>query len=109
MPRNWFCVFLTAIPFLATPAMAGEYAVLSSGFRLHAQRHERDGDRVRVFSGNGVTELPAETVLRFEEEDYVPPPPVPLPALPEVPKAVRRADPKTLVRNAAIRSGLPPE
>jgi len=92
------------------PAFAGEYAVLSSGFRIHAERHEVDGAVVRLFTRDGVTELPAATVAKFEQEDYVPPPPTPEPAIP-LPPARQEAmpqDPRTLVKNAAIRSGLPP-
>ena len=93
----------------AAPALAGEYAVLSSGFRIHADRHERDGRTVRLYTREAVTELPADIVIAFEQEDYVPPPPAapdPAPAMPTPPP---RSDPKALVHNAAVRSGLPPE
>jgi soluble lytic murein transglycosylase-like protein len=93
---------------MAMPAMAGEYAVLSSGFRIHADRHERVADTIRLFTKDGVTELAAGVVTGFEQEEYVAPPPaVPAPAA-LVPAPAVRLDPKTLVRNAAIRAGLPP-
>jgi soluble lytic murein transglycosylase-like protein len=92
---------------LAMPAMAGEYAVLSSGFRIHADRHERDGQIVRLYTKEGVMELPAKAVTLFEQEDYVPPPPAPPSPSPAMPPTPSRPDPKTLVRNAAARSGLP--
>jgi soluble lytic murein transglycosylase-like protein len=96
----------------AAPAMAGEYAVLTSGFRIHADRHEREGQVVRLYTREGVTELPAAAVSAFEQEDYTPPEPrSPEPAMPAPVRLAQpvRPDPKTLIRNAAVRSGLPPE
>ena len=46
-----------AILALAGSALAGEYAVLGSGFRIHVDRHQSDGNVVRLYSGGGVTEL----------------------------------------------------
>jgi soluble lytic murein transglycosylase-like protein len=100
--------------FLAVPALAGEYAVLASGLRLHADRHESAGQVVRLYDKEGVTELPASVIVSFEQEDYVapPPPPPPVAALPAPapepkPVAPRVEDPKALIRAAAQRSGLP--
>jgi soluble lytic murein transglycosylase-like protein len=91
---------------LATPAMAGEYALLSSGLRIHVDRHERSGDLIRLYVHEGFSEFPAGLVTGFVEDDYVPPPPAP----PPEPKAAEPApDTKVLIREAAIRSGLPPE
>ena len=54
---------------------AAEYAVLKSGFRLRAERHEISDGRVRLFTADrGVVELPASSVVRFEQDDYVAPP-----------------------------------
>ena len=67
------------LAFAAVPALAGEYAVLPSGLRLHADRHERSGEIVRLYDKDGVTELPASAIMAFEQEDYIaPPPPVPV-------------------------------
>lgn len=49
---------------------AGESAVLVTGYALHVDRHESDGDRVRLFSGEGVTELPATAVARFDADAH---------------------------------------
>ena len=35
---------------LAVPVFAGEYVVLASGGRLHIDRHEADGDKIRMFA-----------------------------------------------------------
>jgi soluble lytic murein transglycosylase-like protein len=85
------------------PATAGEYAVLASGLRLHTDRHETAGGKVRLYNGQGSTELPADQVQRFEADDYAPPPASPAPAqqLPET-------SPREIVTRAALRQGLPP-
>jgi soluble lytic murein transglycosylase-like protein len=92
------------------PALAGGYAVLASGLRIRADRHERVGATVRLFHRDGVTELPAATVLAFEEDDFVPaapPAPAAMPVETPAAGAERPRDPRTLVRDAARRAGLP--
>jgi soluble lytic murein transglycosylase-like protein len=98
-------LFLSLI-LLGSPLLAGEYAVLSTGFRLHAERHERIGSTMRLYTKQGVTELPAGLVASFEQEEYVPPPAQSTPPRAEAPMPV--ADPQTLVHDAAVRTGLPP-
>jgi soluble lytic murein transglycosylase-like protein len=109
-------VFLRIIPalLLTIPAFAGEYAILSSGLRLRIDRHEVDGATVRLFtSKDAFSEMPVSAVVAFEQEDYVAPPPPPAPApdpIPNTPAAVAKpTDPKSLVRDAAVRYGLPPK
>jgi soluble lytic murein transglycosylase-like protein len=41
------------------PAQAGEFVVFGNGFRVHADRHEKAGDSVLIFSNGGVTEMAA--------------------------------------------------
>ena len=89
---------------LALPAWAGEYAVLANGFRIHADRHETAGASVRLYNKGGVTEVPAASIASFEAEDVVALPVVP----PKVEAPLPVRDTRTLVRDAAIRSGLPP-
>lgn len=86
--------------------MAGEYAVLSTGFRVHAERHESNGSTVTLYSRSGVmAELPASSIVDFEVEEYTPLPP----ALPVVsPPAPLPIAPKELVDAAAAKHGLPP-
>lgn len=95
---------------VALPAFAGEYAILSSGFRVHADHHENDGDRIRLHTAAGVTELPAAAVVGFEQEEYVPP--VPKPAVEPVKateaKIPPKKTPRELVEEAAHRAELPP-
>jgi soluble lytic murein transglycosylase-like protein len=84
--------------------MGGEFAVLSNGFRIHADTHEVAGGMVRLHTGSGDIELPASSISRFEADDYVPPPPAAVPAVSASPVAT---DPKTLVNMAADAAGLP--
>jgi len=97
----------------ALPMMAGEYAMLASGATLRADRHERSGDVIRLFSGQGVIELPAQSVIGFESfvDPQPEPAPVPEAARVQVPAPItpQSTDPRTMVREAAVRSGLPPE
>ena len=92
----------------AASALAGEYAVLSTGFRIHADHHERDAGFVRLFDNDGVTELPAGSVVAFEPEEFVAPPPAPPPPPPTVEAPLPALDSRTLVHDAAVRTGLPP-
>jgi soluble lytic murein transglycosylase-like protein len=99
---------LILVEMAAASALAGEYAVLSTGFRIHADHHERGAGFVRLFDNDGVTELPAGSVVAFEPEEFVAPPPAPLPAPPMVEVPVPALDSRTLVHDAAVRTGLPP-
>lgn len=87
------------------PLMGAEYAVLASGLRLRVERHQQEGAVVRLYSHEGVTELPAAAISEFVIDDYVPPPVMAAPRV-EAPPAA--PTPQTLVRDAAARTGLPP-
>jgi soluble lytic murein transglycosylase-like protein len=100
----------------ALTASAGEYVVLTNGFRIHADSHVADGSTVRLTTSKGVIELQASTVSGFETEEYTPPAPpahvqaVTLPA--KVTEAVvdpRSLTPHEMITRAAERAGLPPE
>jgi len=93
----------------AISATAGEYAVLSSGARLYAERHESDGGKVTLFTKTGSTEMDASAVVRFEQEEYTPPAtPAPAVAPAESPAIVKSMEIGELVDNAARKYGLPP-
>jgi soluble lytic murein transglycosylase-like protein len=93
---------------IALPAFAGEFAVLSTGFRIHADRHELDGANVKLFTADGMIEVPATSIASFEAEEYAPPAPAPAPVAAPPAAALKTTDPKTLVREAAVRHSLPP-
>ena len=89
---------------LAASCFAGEYAVLSTGFRIHSDRHETDGAIVRLYANGGVTEVPATHITGFETEEALPKATAAVQSITEVaPK------PEELVTAAARRNGLPPE
>jgi soluble lytic murein transglycosylase-like protein len=109
----WFLMTAAVLP-----AFAGEYAVLSSGLRIHADRHEPSGNpsgsMIRLITKDGAIELPAAVITSYEEEDYVAPPapePVPVQAArtATAPPNPAPPNPRQLVHDAALRSGLPPE
>jgi soluble lytic murein transglycosylase-like protein len=96
---------------VALAAQAGEFAVLSNGFRIHADRHTVDGSLVRLETSQGVIEIPANTVASFEQEDYTAPPAVPAvaPTLAPASAPVHPSlTPRELVNRAAVHAGLPP-
>ena len=97
---------LTVLLFVfVISAMAGEYAVLASGARLYAERHESDGGRMTLFTKTGSTEMDAAAVVRFEQEEYAAPvASVPAAAAP----AAKPAGLTELIDNAARKYGLPP-
>jgi len=95
---------------MALPAWCGEYAVLSNGFRLQADRHEQVGAVVRLITGAAATEIPAGEIARFEPDDQIPPPPLaPLAPAPNRDRQPEAPDAKQLVRQSAERHGLPLE
>ena len=92
------------------PALAGEYAILSTGLRIHAERHENIENRVRLINGAGSIDLPAALVAGFEEDGQIPAPEVPVSAPAIAPAPVpppKPSTPRDMVRAAADRAGLP--
>jgi len=96
---------------LASGALAGEYAVFASGARLHVDRHEADGAKVRLYQGTGFVELNSTVVRSYEAEEYQAP--VAEPAALAAPEASAMAiaplppTPLELADAAADRYGLP--
>lgn len=84
----------------AGTSWAGEFAILASGARLAADRHQVEGDRVRLFHHDGETQLASSLIVGFEDDGVPPPAPVPEPKV--VPVMARSlAAPKTAVEFAA--------
>jgi soluble lytic murein transglycosylase-like protein len=95
---------LMALAALVGPCLANEYAVLSTGFRIHADRHETDGPTVRLYENGGITEIPLSRVLRFEAGEQAAKPDIAVPSAPAQPLSVEE-----LVKAAAIQNDLPPD
>lgn len=101
-----------AVLICFSAAWGGEFAVFSSGVRMRIDRHEVvDGNKVRLYEGEGFTELPAAQILGFEVDDKAT-------AAPEAPKAEQTAPapvqltrqeltPGELADRAADKYGLP--
>ena len=98
---------LPILLLLAIPALAGEYAVLSSGMRLRIDRHEQTGTSVILFSGEGSMTLRSAEVASFEAEDYVAPKPVLPPPVAAAAPPPAPVDPKALVDAAAKQTAIP--
>jgi soluble lytic murein transglycosylase-like protein len=93
----------------AVPALAGEFAILSNGFRIRADRHETDGATVRLIGAGGVTELPAAMVSSFEVEEYVrPAKPAEAPASAPATAVQPKASPRDIVDKAAEQTSANP-
>ena len=95
---------------VALLAQAGEFVVLSNGFRIHADSHMADGPVIRLKTSQGEIEIQASTVGAFEEEEYVAPAPAATPVVPTAPDPATRTEltPQELITRAAIHAGLPP-
>lgn len=60
----------------ASTAFAGEYAVLTTGSRLRADRHETQDGKVRLYTGEGYIEMEASRIQTFEPGDDASPAPL---------------------------------
>lgn len=103
MLNKLFLCFVT----LSVAASAGEYAVLSSGFRIHADSHSNDGAVIRLQTSHGMIEIPAAKVAGFEAEEYTPPPAA-APSAEPIVTAQPQLTPQELITRAAVNAGLPP-
>jgi soluble lytic murein transglycosylase-like protein len=101
---------LCLILLTSLAAAAGESAVLSNGFRLHADGHATDGALVTLRTQQGDIAIPAGLIVRFEADDYVPPPSAPAQPGPglSADDGSPKATPQELVTRAANHAGLPP-
>jgi len=91
---------------LTLPVFAGESVVLGTGYRLHADHHESDGGKVRLFQKDGGSmEMDAALVVGFEQDPEAPAP-IAAPVI-EAPVVVQRS-PREMVESAAKKNGLPP-
>jgi soluble lytic murein transglycosylase-like protein len=94
---------------VALVAQAGEFVVLSNGFRIHADGHTADGSVIHLQTAQGVIEIQSSSVAQIEQEEYAPPvaPPA-VAAAATAPEARPKLTPQELVTRAALSAGLPP-
>lgn len=87
---------------LAGSGFAGEFAVLTTGYRIEAERHEVEVDQVTLFTkGGGTMRIPREAVARFETDDRMPE------ATEPAPEPVREQTLDEIVARFSAESGLP--
>ncbi len=86
--------------WLSFSAAGAEYVLLVTGASLYAERHEVEGDTVRLYRGQGFIELPRQLVAGFEPARH----PVPL-SRPEAGETKITLSPRQLLRQAAARYG----
>jgi len=93
---------------LSVTAFAGEYAVLANGARLHADRHESEAGKVRLYNGGGFVELDAAQVHSFDVEEVPAQTSVPQAlAVQTAPAAKQKLSIPELADAAADKYGLP--
>jgi hypothetical protein len=90
---------------IVAPVLAGEYAVLATGARLHADRHEVDGVTVRLYNGDGYTQLPQTLISGYEPDGRIEPPVAPVAAPASAPPPT--PSPEELADHVADKYGLP--
>jgi soluble lytic murein transglycosylase-like protein len=93
---------------LVLALVAADVVRLTNGFELRADRHEIRGEEIVLHSAGGAISLARSAVAAIESLPDRPSAPSVEPALPPTPVAEPLADARTLVRQAAIRNGLPP-
>lgn len=96
-----------ALLLLTGAAQAAEYAVLNTGFRVRAERHETLGQTTRLLLvGGGTVDVETSGIRWFETEEYTPPPPAP----PQAQEAVAEgAGLDSIIRASGGRHGLDPD
>jgi soluble lytic murein transglycosylase-like protein len=95
---------------LVSPVFATEVAVLGTGFRLRAERHETVGSVVRLYNAGGFTEIDASLIEGFEKEESAPAVPAAAPAMPASSAAHPKAgNLKEMIDSVAKKYDLPPE
>jgi soluble lytic murein transglycosylase-like protein len=98
---------------MATAAFGGEFAVLTNGARMHVDRHEIEGARIRLYNDAGYIEMAAKDVRGFEIEEAEPTAPPAAAATPvtaPAPAATRPfPTPRELADRAADKYHLPRE
>jgi soluble lytic murein transglycosylase-like protein len=107
-----FIVLILLAAASALSASAGEYAVFASGARIRVDRHEIQGTKVRLYNSDGYFELDLARIQRFDPDEAVPPPAVPVSTaapvqVPAAGDSQTDRSPQDLADAAADKYGLP--
>lgn len=92
--------------FFAATALAADVATLVSGHEIRADRHERQGNLVRLYTGDGVVELPSSLIVSIETL-AAPAQPAAADERPVPGTMPSAATPREMIDAAAERYGLP--
>jgi len=92
-------------------ALAREQVILQTGFRIQAEHHETAGDNVRLYTKDGVIEIPESVVAAIEQEEIIASAAAPQARAAAVapPMTPVTKTPRQLVDEAAEKYGLPRE
>ncbi len=94
--------------FIGVQAFAGEYAVLTNGFRIPAESHEIRENTTFLRTGEGEIALPLFQIARFEQEDAAPLAPV-ASGPSGVAEPSKPVNVEKLLTEAARKRDIPPE
>lgn len=102
-------IYVIGLAVIGMPLWAGESVVLTSGSRLHADRHEIVGDWAWLYTGSSVTEIPASSVASYEPDEVIASPPAPPPLVPPAPPPAiaKQRTPAELAVEVAKKYHLP--
>lgn len=70
--RQGKVLYILALVALLPATARADYAVLRSGTRLHITSYERDGDNMHLVIDGGSVEVPVDSVVNIEPEDFFP-------------------------------------
>jgi soluble lytic murein transglycosylase-like protein len=94
---------------LVSSGFGAEVAVLGTGFRLRAERHETVGNVVRLYNAGGFTEIDASLIEGFEKEESAPAVAVAAPPASPPPSPAKPGTLKEMIDTVAKKYDLPPE
>ncbi len=97
-------------PAAVAGAPRGCYAVLANGFSIRHLRRQALGATTRLWLGDAATgyvDVPAEQIIRFEQEEIAPPPAA-APVLP-TPAGPPRLTPQQAIADAGARHQIDPD
>lgn len=95
---------------LATAVLhADQYAVMNSGTRVRIERYQAQGTTTDLFlPGGGSAQVNTADIVRFEADEYVPPPPAPKKEE-HAQASAHKGNLDRIIRETGMRHGLDPD